>query len=349
MKKLFLVFALLSPFFVFGTILTVDNSSNSPGQYTSMSAAYSAAVNGDTIYVRGSLHTYGSITIYKELTIIGAGYNPSPANIYPTTFDNLTIQRSSSSNLGGSGSKIYGIKVKPSGTLHIYGSSYNGNISNVLVERCEARISTYCANGIKIINNIIINLDIGIYTQSNTVVYNNIIKEITFSSGYNSNSLTFDHNIFLEAASSTFRYCIVKNSIFYGTSPGSSATHTAFANNMAYAAPNDTFDISTNSNSGVNNMDHTNPDFVSVASTSFSYFNDYHLQIASAGTNAASDGTNLGIYGGSNPFPIGGASGSGYQTSQEPAVPQVYHFTIQNNIIQPSDTLNVNIKVSIQK
>lgn len=346
MKNFFIAIALLIPFLSFGTILTVDNSSSSPGQYTSFGSAYSAASTGDTIYVRGSLHSYGSVTLYKKLIIIGAGYNPSPTNSYPTIFDDFNISRGYSGK-NASGTEVYGIKVNTSGEIDISGSSY-GNISNVRIERCEAKIRTYRAEGVKLINNIITQLYIREYTH-NSSVYNNIIKSISFSSSYSSNSITFDHNIFTNASSSGFRYCIVKNSIFYGTTPGNSAIHTAFANNMAYASANDTFDITTNSNSGYNNYNHTNPNFVSVGSTTFSYFYDYHLQTGSTAINAGSDGTNLGIYGGLYPFPIGGASGSGFQTSQEPAVPQIYQFTIQNKTIQPSDTLNINIKVSIQK
>jgi len=348
MKNLFVAIALLIPFLSFGTILTVDNSSSSPGQYTSFSSAYNAASAGDTIYVRGSLHSYGSITISKKITLIGAGYNPSPLNTYPTTFDDVNIAKYSSSS-NASGTRVYGIKVNTGGEIDIRGGSYPGYITDIRIERCEAKFTSYYVSGLKLINNIILNYAVSTYTKGNTIIYNNIIRSITFSSSYNSNAITFDHNIFTNAASSVFRYCIVKNSIFYGTTPGNSATHTTFANNMAYASANDTFNITTNSNTGYNNFNHTNPNFVSVGSTTFSYFYDYHLQSGSPAINAGSDGTNLGIYGGLYPFPIGGASGSGYQTSQEPAIPQIFQFTIQNKTIQPTDTLNINIKVSIQK
>jgi hypothetical protein len=215
---------------------------------------------------------------------------------------------------------------------------------------CYGYILTYRVSGVKIINNIITKLRIDIYTYGNSVVYNNIITDLGFFSNYNSNSLTFDHNIFLGASSPQFRYCIVKNSIFYGTSPNnSSSTHTTFSNNIAYASSSDTFNISTNSNAGYNNINHTNPGFVSVSTTSFDYSYDYHLQTGSPGISTSTDGTNMGIYGGLYPFPIGGASGSGFQTSQEPAIPQIYEYIIQNQTVQPNDSVSVNIKVSIQK
>ena len=347
MKFFSVTLALFIPLFSLAAIFTVDNSSSSPGQYTSFTAAYNVASAGDTIYVRGSLHTYGSISIKKKIILIGSGYNPSPANTYPTLFDDIDIIRSGGTT-NGSGTEIYGVKVKSSGDINISGSSYSGYLSNVRIERCEAYVKSYRSNGLKLINNIL-KVFIGSGTGGNSVVYNNIIKSVDFYNTYYANSLTFDHSVFTDAAASAFRHCIVKNSIFYGTTPGNSVSSTAFSNNMSYASANDTFDITTNSSSGFNNQSHTNPNFVSVSSTLYNYFNDYHLQSGSPAINASSDGTNMGIYGGLYPFPIGGASGSGFQTSQEPVAPQIYEYTIQNNIIQPSDTLHINVKVSIQK
>ncbi len=347
MKFFSITLALFIPLFSLAAIFTVDNSSSSPGQYTSFTAAYNVASAGDTIYVHGTLHTYGSISIKKKIILIGSGYNPSPVNTYPTLFDDISITRSGGTT-NASGTEIYGVKVKNSGEIYISGSSYSGYISNVRIERCSAKINSNRINGLKLINNIL-KVYIGSGTGGNSIVYNNIIKSVNFYNSYNSNSVTFDHNVFTDATGSVFRYCIVKNSIFYGTKPGNSVSNTAFSNNMAYASANDTFDITTNSSSGYNNQNHTDPNFVSVSSTQYSYFNDYHLQSGSPAINASSDGTNMGIYGGLYPFPIGGASGSGFQTSQEPVAPQIYEYTIQNNIIQPSDTLHINVKVSIQK
>ena len=47
------------------TIHTVSNNVNSPGQYTDLQAAITAAVNNDTIYIHRSDVDYGSITINK--------------------------------------------------------------------------------------------------------------------------------------------------------------------------------------------------------------------------------------------------------------------------------------------
>jgi hypothetical protein len=102
------------------------------------------------------------------------------------------------------------------------------------------------------------------------------------------------------------------------------------------------------SNFGGGNIVGQDPLYVSVSN-----FNDYvatanyRLQASSLGKNAGTDGTDLGIYGGSYPFPSGGAPGSGYDTSPMPPIPQVTELNIQNATVPVNGTLNVNVKANI--
>ncbi|MBK9319414.1 MAG: hypothetical protein IPM91_11710 [Bacteroidetes bacterium] len=76
-----------------------------------------------------------------------------------------------------------------------------------------------------------------------------------------------------------------------------------------------------------------------ICYTSF-YFNisyDYHLQSSSPAKNAATDGTDIGVYGGMN----------GFSTVLEPLMtPIIRQFTISNPSIAPGGTLNINIQVT---
>jgi len=56
---------------------TLDNNIHPTGQYTSWTAAYNAAAEGDTIYVYPSPYNYGSFDVAKRLTVIGGGVNPA--------------------------------------------------------------------------------------------------------------------------------------------------------------------------------------------------------------------------------------------------------------------------------
>ena len=57
----------------------------------------------------------------------------------------------------------------------------------------------------------------------------------------------------------------------------------------------------------------------------------------------------IGIYGGPYPFPDGGVSGGGYQTSQETPIPQIYEMNGQNSLIPLNGTFQVAVKAHIQQ
>jgi hypothetical protein len=102
------------------------------------------------------------------------------------------------------------------------------------------------------------------------------------------------------------------------------------------------------SNSGAGNQMGIDPLFENV--TNNDTYNDtfnYRLKTGSPGKNAGTDGTDLGIYGGSYPFPSGGAIGSGFDTSPMPPIPQVTELNILNATVPVNGTLNVNVKATI--
>src|SRR5262245_39960419 len=103
------------------TVLTVDNNSPSPGQYKSLQSAYTASNPGDSIYISGSVNTYGTATVNKRLTLFGAGYNPAKQNPLVRTTGTLTLD-SILSVSGASGSRIYGITFGGGGITDNYGA-----------------------------------------------------------------------------------------------------------------------------------------------------------------------------------------------------------------------------------
>ena len=90
---------------------------------------------------------------------------------------------------------------------------------------------------------------------------------------------------------------------------------------------------------GSGNINFTDPQFVTTAIAN-NYFNisyDYHLQSSSPAKNAATDGTDIGVYGGMN----------GFSTVLEPLMtPIIIQFTISNPSIAPGCTLNINVQVT---
>ena len=138
---------------------------------------------------------------------------------------------------------------------------------------------------------------------------------------------------------------IYSNNIFHTFSPYNvDITNCTFNNNISYNTTNDNFNI-TGTNSGGSNLVGQDPLFVSTGtSMNFEYIDDYNVQTGSPAINAGTDGTDIGIYGGSYPWPEGGISGSGFMYSQEPQIPQVNEMNIQNSTIPIGGTLNVQVK-----
>ncbi|MEZ4828285.1 MAG: right-handed parallel beta-helix repeat-containing protein [Bacteroidia bacterium] len=322
------------------TILTVDNNPNSGGQYNNLTAAITAASVGDTIYIIGSQVSYGSPTISKKLTLIGAGYNPSNQFGLRTTLDYIYFSTSVAPNTTSSGSKVMGIQCSG-----IYGNA--SNVNDIVIERTNASsISLTTNNNGWIIQNNIIDY-IYINYNSNILIRNNIIKGQIYSTSQP--SVLVSNNVFTGTPTagtvfSTASHLIITNNIFYyGRSP-QGTTLSTYNNNIAYFTPNDTMVIGTNTGSG--NLINVNPQFVNAPSGTFDYAYDYQLKSNSQGKNAGTDGTDIGAYGSLNPFPIGGVAP--FITSAMPAVPQVIELNILNSSILQGDSLQVHVKARKQ-
>jgi hypothetical protein len=94
------------------------------GDYTTLSAAYSAAVSGDTILIGPGTYSEGVITSSKRLAWVGAGWDQTLVTF--TSY--FRIQ-----NATATGSLIEGMRIEAGGNygLHLYNS-----VDSVTVRRC---------------------------------------------------------------------------------------------------------------------------------------------------------------------------------------------------------------------
>lgn len=358
-------------------VRTVSNNTTRPAQFTTFAAAHAASANGDTIYIHGSPFLYPSISISKRLVVIGAGFNPNNQYGQPTNITDITLFRDAGSN-NASGSVITGVLTS---RLEISGLMSNN------IRLMRNRFTSYLnlsggspagfADGWVLTNNIFesyLNGGAGTRTDvsaTNIVIANNIFTASSYLYRFNSNTILVDHNIFLGGGASgnlwNLYNVIFTNNIFTRTSgsifaPGSSApVLCTFNNNLSNLTTiaDANFSPSTNfvntylgtgggSNFGGSNFVGVDPLYTSVASLNvYATIGNYRLQSSSSGKNAGTDGTDLGIYGGSYPFPSGGALGSGYDTSPMPAIPQVTEMNILNSSLPANGTLNVTVKATI--
>lgn len=357
MKTSILKFALL----LCGTSLfaqttwTVDNRPGTTAQFTSVQAAHDAASPGDFIYVHPSPNSYGELVIRKRINVRGIGHNPELANGERAILGNITLGRNATEATSSSNSSISGLSITT-----ITDTGEIGYL-NVLIQ--NNRISSLI---FQFVNNFIIQGNVFNSTLGYSILFaspshaNNIISHNIFSMVSSPNgtlaifngliaSDTVSNNLimmnFNGATNTFFNNClnpIVNNNIF---ALGNTAIISSIAtNNSTINFQNClTFDYGGQPIAalpGTNNLNNTNPQFVSIgtpANPTFDYAKNYKLAVGSPAINAGSDGANLGIYGQGFLFQM-----KGYPFD----LPYPTRINITNAIVQAGGTLQVNVKAS---
>jgi hypothetical protein len=343
---------LLATMTVKATVHTVSNDVNNPAQYTSAQTAHDAASIGDTLLVYGSTTNYGSLTIKKRIVLIGAGYYPNNQFGNATSFSSISLD-SLTGVSGASNSEISGI----------YCESITSNIicNHVNIHRNKMNhwisLNNHACKNWKIFNNIFVqystnsyyhNAINGIGNSINTLISNNIFIENKYISNANSSTL-ITNNLFITGNNSygsgsySFKSCsnsTITNNIFYQrkTTEDASCSQNTLSNNIGYG----TAAIVTGTNMGGNNSI-ADPKFILVGTNQgFDYSDNYALQASSPALNAGSDGTDIGIYGGSFPFPHG--YGNTYRYAPMPNVPIIMNLNLNTTNIPQNTNLNFTIK-----
>ena len=339
MKAKFFAVFLFTIFLADATVITVDNNGNAPaGVETSLTNAINNASAGDTLLIIPSSSTYGNMNVTKQLTIIGVGFNPDMEIPFTSRVNSVTIYTAAS------GTKIIGLEVTSTMVL----GNTSGALSNVVIE--NNKIDNITTSGINSLTNVLIrqnvirpsssfvySLLLNTANQSNIRVANNIFSNTGTTNQFRgpyitTGGVTFDHNTFLGTASQHAFYqivnCLVTNNIFVTISPAPqiASSNILYRNNLSngYA-----FGGITGTNINVEgNIDNTAPTFVNMALSTYQY--DYTLEpfldTGSAGENTGTDGTNLGLGGGTSPFKLSGS-----------VLPVVRRFDLPANITEGSD------------
>lgn len=315
-------------------LIAVQNG-GTPRFYSILQDAIITAQNKDTIYIPGGAYSFNnnSITINKELHLIGTGHSPDSIAATGITLLNADIRVVT----GASNSTYEGLYLN--GDFFIGLSTQDEDVDNITVSRCNcgrlflSRLSTnwlvrenivrgsiygqYLSGGSFAQNNVFSNNIIEGYLSGfgpNNVFRNNIFLSPTIGSN-DLDGFVFQNNIFTKAFAGTPKSCIFDNNlfffnftIFYGCLGSNNITSQTSASTL-----------------------------VNQSGDTFSYTNDYHLKTNSPGKGAGKDGTDIGIYGGAYPW-------------KEGSIPSNPHFqSIQ--IAPKTDTngnLNLKIKVAAQ-
>ncbi|MFO7790750.1 MAG: hypothetical protein R6V32_09280 [Bacteroidales bacterium] len=344
MKKFTLIPFLLLAFLGFSQSQFVVQNGTA-AVYSNINDALTAADNGDTIYVPGSSFALSNTTIDKTLHWIGTGHYPGYTNA--TGVSRITSDLTFTGNCDGS--SFEGIYF--TGDLN-FGSSDN-ETENLLFKRCRIdgtlTLRTITSD----------NPDIGTYITecvlknidgqngSNCVVEKSLIFGAIidfYQSLFNHNSHTpSERGYYNRETISHCVSCTFTNNIFAAYSGLYDGTSSCVLNyNLFKGSSGSIADFSTEryDNTGSNNIFDVSEDEIFEKITGdmwiFSYDNDYHLKTGCPGIGAASDGTNIGIYGSSKPCKEGAV----------PFYPHITQFEIDNEA--GNGQLGVSIKVEAQ-
>lgn len=297
---------------------------------TALATAYTAAQNGDTLYLSG--HTFippGSFD--KQLSIFGAGHYVDSTLTTGKTFINGNVTLNENADLF----YLEGVEITGNFTI-----STNHSVNNVIIKRCKIN-GTFNALGdlsnptsnLSLIGNVLMNR-INLENIQNALLSNNIISN-TFQ-GSNGNMIS--NNIimgFIWGSSMDYLFFGSNNSLnnniilWEGYNANVNGSGNIFNNNL-YVEPTPDYGTAA-TNSGNHTGIPQTAIFVNQTGTTFNYTHDYHLQAPT--TYLGTDGTQVGIYGGTFPY-------------KEGAVPLNPHIQLKN--IAPTTDANGDLQIQIQ-
>ncbi len=271
--------------------------------FPSWTAAYNAAVNDDYIYLPG-VGISGTITLNKRLHIFGAGHHPDSTNATNKTVFTGVIDIFR----GANGGSLQGINCTESIQIGINGTK----VLNYTIKKC-AITSSIAFGGVSIdslpeyvsiIENIVnsIGNGHGLSTKNHTIE-KNIIK----SNVHNFEFSLFRNNIFLYSfiTFSNVYNSTVENNIFLYSDPvpPPSNCFNSFYNNLKISNSDfyDSGGCPIQAESGNLSVPSYTDIFISYDNNGFDYADNYHLQPTCPGVGAGTDGTDVGIYGTSDP------------------------------------------------
>ena len=308
--KIFLLSALtlLINTWLFATIITVDNSVPSMGNYSTLQSAYDVATNGDTLYLYPSMTPFTAISMSKKLILIGAGFKAPQAGVKFTKISGTMTMAAGSdgSVINGFGggfeviidANIITIKRNLINNLKILQNHYgNAIIQNYIKSEYSGyNIEIQGQNEVLISNNIIRNYAInqmgpGLFVYSGkgiranqlpiTITIRNNVIDLFLPAGNWGNG--YDIAMDLGSSNASVINNIIISGSIYGLMDG-------YFYNMGWVYP-----AMPGANFNINNADRTSV-FVDFQAE------DYHLKPGSPALGAGQNGSDMGAYGGDFPF-----------------------------------------------
>jgi hypothetical protein len=297
---------------------------------TALATAYTAAQSGDTLYISGGSFTPPA-TFDKKLTIFGAGHYVDSTLATGKTFINGNVTLTNNADLF----YLEGVEI-----TGIFTITTNHSVNNVIIKRCKINgafnalgdLSNPTSN-LSLIGNVLVSR-LNLENIQNAIISNNIISN-TFQ-GSNGNLIS--NNIimgYIWGSSMDYLFYGSNNTLnnniilWEGYNANVNGSGNTFNNNL-YVEPTPNYGTTATSMGNYTGILQANI-FVNQTGTAFNYMHDYNLQDPT--TYLGTDGSQVGIYGGTFPY-------------KEGAVPFNPHIQVKN--IAPTTDSNGNLQIQIQ-
>lgn len=276
--------------------------------HNTLQSAYMAAADNDKIYLPGGTFSFTGDSVAKKLSIYGAGFNSDSTLVTGTTkiaSGNNSIQIYPA----GSGSHFEGIEFTGNG---IYGGDNQASFYRCKMVRINSFINSIFKDcvigGNTNISDCVIAIDYSIIESSIVIAaYYQYGSTYLFSS-CNSTSIrncilmtNVNNSNFYIGGNSSAQNCIFQNNIIENGGEFNSST-SIFQNNLVVGVP---WTLGPNEYNTIFTASNTDVFQQNLADFTFNQSYNYQLKATCVGKNAGTDGTDVGIYGGSNPCSIG--------------------------------------------
>ncbi len=345
------------PFYGKSAIITVDNTTGVKANYTTISAAITAANAGDTIIVMPTDKHYAeNINITKKLYIYSRGHTSKFESSKSATIDG-----SINFNTGSDYTIFSGFYINV--PAYVGQITFTGNYIN-FINNYASRMNVYYGDffiyirgSSCIIQGNVLKTDFtnfyfesgGAYPSNNQILNNLIIQSggsPVAVNGYSSN--IFNHNVMVETQTTSGKginffsnsYVKVYNNILWSKASGrtsfdTGSIYTNFRNNLTYSA-----NSSVRNLPGAGNINDTMPEFETSFSSSnppdFNVNNNFRLKAGKLGKNASTDSTDIGLFGGDFNFSMEGNT---------PGCGVFDDFFVVNPVVRKKSNLKVKIVV----
>jgi len=311
----------------YAAVITVDANHPSAGMYKNLKDAHDAANSGDTILVYPFAGEYDAIEVTKKLRILGRGWFHVPGTNIATT-----ISGSMKFSAGSEGSSLEGFR-------HAFKVYIDAN--NILIKRNDLDYISVLSNhtGIIIMQNIFVTSYfhhslINLSNNNEVLITNNVINNhynqirntcLGISASSDSIKINITYNlIYVARENDDNKALCITNSNYY------------VANNIIVSGK-----VSPKTSLGFQNnicnsyqLEPSNGNIINV-DINLVYGESYKLKENSPAIGAGTNGTDIGIYGGSTPFVLGGY----------PSIPRIVNIEA-DHLGTKSHGLDVKIKAT---